>query len=306
MVTPDENGARGACYGFGIRSKLELNYLRSGSGTPLDVVTGDLDEGDVGPLLREWVPPLLPHNVRLYEAGAGFRLWIEEAGWFGIEPDVPRITAPVDGDPVRREERVWGLPSLLCFRARGDVPLHAACVEIEGRALLMAAPGRFGKTTLAAAFAAAGFRVLAEDLSCVRPGNPPCVIPGPAMIRLRRDVVDLLQIPGARELGRSEERAHLSLEGSRGNCDPVPIAGVVMLLNGDTEPVLAPAEGADVVRDLWAVSFRIPTDEDRSRSFQAVGALAPGLKAWKLTRRLRPDALRPSVDCLVKAVTRGS
>jgi hypothetical protein len=306
MVMGHDNGARGACYGFQVRSELQFNYLRQGGGTPLEVVTGDLDEAEVGPLLREWVPPLLPHNVRLHAAGNGYRLWIEGAGWFGIEPDVPRITAPVDGDPVRREERVWGLPSLLCFRARGDVPLHAACVEIEGRALLLAAPGRFGKTTLAAAFAAAGFRVLAEDLSCLRPGTRPSVVPGPAMLRLRRDVVDLLRIPGARELGRDEERAHLSLEGNRGNCDPVPIAGVVLLLKGDTDPILEPVAGADVVRDLWAVSFRIPTDEDRSRSFRDVAAFAHGTKAWQLTRRLRPDALQPSVDYLVEAVTRSS
>ena len=57
---------------------------------------------------------------------------------------------------------------MLCFRARGDTALHAAAVEVDGQAVVLGAPGTFGKTTLAAAFHAAGHRLLSEDTTCIR------------------------------------------------------------------------------------------------------------------------------------------
>lgn len=306
-MTPAAPGppARGTCYGYEIRSELEFSYLREGDGHPLEIVEGDPPSGPPGDLLREWIPPQFPNHARLYGDGAGYAVWIDGAGWFRVDPGGPRLVVPAGGDPVRKEERIWGLPALLCFLSRGDVPLHSSCVEVDGRALLLAAPGGFGKTTLAAAFADAGYRVLAEDLVCLRSGARPAVVPGPAMLRVRVDMADVLSVTGAEEVGRDEERAHLALGGDRGTCDPVPLAGVAMLREGDTEPRLEPVEGADVVRDLWALSFNLPTDADRTRCFRAVARLADAAPTWNLTRRLRPGALRPTVERLVRAMTGG-
>lgn len=292
---------RGACYGYEVRSELEFEYLREGGGDPLEIVAGT-PEPPAEELLREWLPPLFPTHVRLHAAGDGYRVWIDGAGWFGVDPRVPSLIVPADTDNVRREERIWGLPIVLCFLARGDVPLHASCVEVEGSALLLAAPGRLGKTTLATAFAARGHRVLAEDLVCLRPGAEPTVVPGPAMLRVRRDVVDAFRVPGATELARDDDRAHLALERDRGTCDPVPLAGIVLLHEADTAPRLARVAGADVVRDLWAVSFNLPTDDDRERCFQDVAAVASTARTWRLARRLRLEDLEATVGCLVDAV----
>ena len=60
--------------------------------------------------------------------------------------DAPLLTMPLGVEPVRREERLWGIPAALALIRRGDVAVHAAAVEIDGRALLFAGPGRFGKT----------------------------------------------------------------------------------------------------------------------------------------------------------------
>lgn len=295
--------ARGACYGYEIRSELEFDYLRIGGGDPLEIVAGAPPDRPPGALLREWLPPQFPTHVRLHADGDRYRLWIDDAGWFGVDQHAPRLIVPPDGDPVRREERIWGLPIMLCFLARGDVPLHASCVEIDGKALLLAAPGRFGKTTLATAFAAGGYRVLAEDLVCVRPGSAPAVIPGPAMLRVRRDVADAFSVAGVAELRRDDDRAHLSLETARGTCDPVPLAGIVLLHEADTDPQLERVTGADVVRDLWALSFNLPTDEDRARCFQAVADLASTAATWNLTRRLCLEDLRPTIESLVDTLS---
>jgi hypothetical protein len=294
--------ARGACYGYEVRSELEFGYLRLGGGDALEVSPGDPPDQPPGDLLLEWLPPAFPTHVRLHADGDGYRMWIDGGGWFAVDPHGPRIVVPPEAAPVRREERLWGLPILLCFLARGDVPLHASCVEIDGRALLLAGPGRVGKTTLAAAFAAAGYRVLAEDLVCLRPGPAPSVIPGAAMLRVRLDVVDAFHIPGAAELLRDTDRAHLSLASRRGTCEPVPLAGIALLKEADTDPRLERIAGADVVRDLWIVSFNLPTHVDRARCFRAVAGLATSTTTWSLTRRRRLEDLRPTLDCLVDAL----
>lgn len=296
------NPGLGSCFGWSIQSDLPFHYLREGGGEPLEVREGEMEQPP-GELLRQWDPPLFPVRSRLHRNGRDFQLWVEDFGWIYVEPDRPRITMPPELDPVRREERVWGLPSLFCMLRRGDVTVHGACVEIDGRALLIAAPGRFGKTTLAAAFAQAGYRVLGEDLVCLRLGDAPTVIPGPALLRLRRDVADEFRIPGAVEVGRDEERAHFALVAGRGTCAPVPVAGIALLLEDDVPPRLDPVPGPTAVRDLWAVSFNLPTDEDRARCFAALAGVASSTRVWHLTRRRRIDALPATIECLVNAVT---
>ena len=129
-------------------------------------------DGTTAPVL-EWLPrPDHPFHARLFQVGDGdFDVWIDGMGTYRVAPGEPSVTVPADAEPVRREERLWGIPAALCFTRRGDLPLHAAAIEIDGRAVLLAAPGRFGKTTLATAFLARGRRVLAEDLACLRTGD---------------------------------------------------------------------------------------------------------------------------------------
>lgn len=306
MSGPSGLPARGTCYGYEVHSELSFRYLRGGGGDPLTVRAAPPPDTPPGPILREWSPRLFPNRARLHADGSGYRLWIDGGGWFGVDPESALLTVPPEGDPVLREERLWRIPIVLCFLARGDVPLHAACVEVEGRALLLAAPSRFGKSTLAMAFAEAGHRVLAEDLVCLRTGTLPAVVPGPAMLRVRRDVADAFALDGVRRLGGDEERLRLSLETERGDCEPVPLAGIALLKTADRAPSLERVEGAEVVRDLWALSFNLPNDEDRARSFRAVAELASNSTTWNLTRRLSREDLPATLDRLVEVVAAGS
>src|SRR5918992_1328313 len=137
-----------------------------------------------------------PSLSSLYESDGTFSLWIQDSGWFRVDPRSPAIEIPTTPSGRRRENRVWGIPAALCYMARGDQAVHAAAVDVDGSALLLAAPGRFGKTTLAGGFLRLGHRLLSEDMSCVRSGTPPEVIPGPAGLRLRRDVYESIRFPG--------------------------------------------------------------------------------------------------------------
>lgn len=292
--------ASSTCYGFEVRSPLALRYLRPGSGVPLTVTeAGDLRIPDDEPV-RRWIPRAdHPFEADLYRDEGVFKLWIKGTGWYVIDPTVPSIQVPPDAEPVSREERLWGFPAALCFIQRGDLPLHAAAVDVGGRSLLLAAPGRFGKTTLASAFLRAGHRVLSEDISCLS-GLQPSVIPGPAMLRVRHDSYERLEFPGTERIGADEDRVHLALnDAAKGDGAPVRLAGVVLLRKADGATTLERVPAPDAVQDLWALSFKISTEADRIRCFRAVVTLADHVPVWNLSRPLVYAEIDELVDTLV-------
>jgi hypothetical protein len=293
----------GSCYGFRPVSTLAFEYLRGGEGQALDVYEHEAEaDGEDGHLVSEWTP--IPDRrlwARLYADGPRYRLWVEGYGSFAVDPQGPSIGLPAPAESaIRREERLWGIPAMLCFLRRGDLPLHAASVDVGGEAVLLAAPGYFGKTTLAAGFDAAGYRVLAEDVSCIRLSSEPAVVPGPAMLRVRHDVADRLVLPRASAVAESGDRIHYSLDPDRrGDSTPVPLRAVVLLRSANDGIALDQVHATAALRDLWPLSFRLPTVEDRARCFDGIARLAANVRIWNLVRPLRIDALGKVVERIV-------
>jgi hypothetical protein len=236
-------------------------------------------------------------HAQIYADGDAYRLWTDREGWFRIDPSGPSITAPPSDDPIRLEERLLGIPLLLCFLRRGDLPLHAAVVEIEGRAVLLAAPGHFGKTTLATAFLRAGHRVLSEDIACCRFAPVPSVLPGPAMLRVRTPAGRGPDIPYTRPVARDPGRIHLSIENPiRGGGDAVPLGAVIFLRPGAGAGELERVDPGRALPDLWSLSLKLPTDADRARCFDGAVRLADRVPIWNLRRALRFETLPWLVD----------
>jgi hypothetical protein len=297
---------RGTCFGWEIRSPTEFAYLRGGGGEPLtiEVASGEAPAGERRLLVEYLSTPESPINARLYGDDSTFRLFVAGAGggWFSIDTRTPRIEIPPSDDPIRREERLWGIPAALCFLARGDLPLHAAAVELDG-AILLAAPSGFGKTMLSAFMVASGLRLLGEDLSCIRLGPEPSVVPGPAMLRLRRGLAEQLELSHTHELGTRDDRVHLALDGAlRGDCRPVAIRAVVLLHEDDEGVSLERVPRAAAVQDLWSLSFRIPRDTDRERCFRGVAELAESIPIWSLRYPRRLDALAQAAERVLTGV----
>ena len=292
----------GSCFGFEIESELEFAYLRGGPGTPLLVEAGAGPGPPPGrqPVL-EWLDP---YRASLHANGSSYRLLVDGFGSYEIDPAAARIRVPETAEPVVREERLWGIPAVLAFAARGDLPLHAAAVEVDGEAVLIAAPGVYGKTTLAAAFASAGQRVLAEDLSCLRlVDETAAVVPGPAMLRLRRDVADELELPAGTVVLDEPLRVHLALDqATRGDCRPVPVRAVVVLKQGEEEILISRVEAPEAVRDLLALSFRLPQDDAHRRAFEGIAALVRSVPVWELVRPQELAALPAVVERIVADV----
>lgn len=291
--------AQGTCYGFGIHSTVPLACLRDGAGPALEIVIAAQHvPAQVVPLVTEWreTPDAEPY-ARLYRAEAGYWLWLDRAGWTQIETRGPRITVSGSGDSVATEERLWTIPTAVCLLHRGDLVLHAAAVEVDGHAILFAAPGGAGKSTLAAAFVQAGYRLLSEDVTCVKMAGEPSVIPGPAMLRLRPDVLSYISLPAARAIRTIPSRVTFALDPAvRGGCDPVPLRAIFVLdagSNGLLGRRISPAEG---IRHLWPTAFRLPADDWTARCFAQLGDVATAVPIRQYARPHRLEELPRAVE----------
>ena len=304
MEAPAPVTAASSMYGFTIRTRQTLRFLRSGGGAePLDIVATQepRTQPSVEPL-ADWALAGTEYQARatLYTVDHGYEFWTTDAGRYHVDPEKGRIEIPAGGDEILREQRLWGIPAMLCYIHRGDFPLHAATVELGSGAVLFAAPSRYGKTTLALAFHRHGYRVLSEDLACVRPGTPCEVLPGPALVRMRTDVYDGSPPPGTHVIVARSDRIYLGLDDNRkGSSAPIAIKGIVFLREAD-DLRLEPAARSVAVADLWHLNFRLATIESRARSFQQLSRLAGSVPTWNVYRPLRLSSLEATVALIAE------
>jgi hypothetical protein len=289
----------GTCVGFEIRSSLAFSTLRRGGGTPLEVDERPNLAPD-GELLLSWQRrPENPFEGRLIRMGSRFAFWAGDVGWYIIDPDAPSITMTSGPPSLAREIRLFGVPASVCSLARGDLSIHASAVEVGGGAVLLAGPSRAGKTTLAAAFAAAGHRLLTEDSTRVTPGESPMVHPGPAAVRLRADVAaDVVPVASRARPAAEGRIARLVDADARGSGEGVPLHAIVFLRAGSGRPTLEPADTPTAIRDTFALTFHLPSPASRAATFSALVDLVGSIGSVNLTRPVTIDALPDVIHLL--------
>jgi hypothetical protein len=297
----------GSCFGAAVATSVELEFLRLGggdrrltveelpaaaplpAGAPLIAFTGTGADGR-------------PARAALHRsAGGRLAFGVEDVGTYLIDPAASWIGLPPCDDRIRREQMLWNVPAMLCALARQEMCIHAAAVEVGDGAVLLAAPGRYGKTTLALAFHEAGLRMLAEDVAIVRPATAE-VLPGPALLRVRDGLLDGAVPAGVTVAATRIGRTELSIATDRrGSGDAVPLRGIVLLRQSERGIWFDRAAPGDVVRDLFALGFHLPGDGSQAACFRAAADLST-LPAWNLHRPLRRDELPDTVTAIVEQV----
>lgn len=294
-------------FGFQVRSPYAFRFLRTGGENGTLIISTQLNHSapPAGRPLMEWVLNGSTNvSAKLCVEKNIFRFWISDVGWYHVDPGSGAIQIPDEGNEICREHRLWGVPSLLCAMHRGDFFLHAAAAEINHGAVLLAAPGRHGKTTLAMAFHREGYRVISEDSACVRLAATPVIMPGPALLRVRSDVYDGHSPAGTHVVAVLDDRIYLALdENRRGSDDPVPIRALVLLRESAEEIFLERLPPHRALPDLWSLTFRFPDDADRARCFKQLTALAATIPIWNLYRPLRLASLGKTVENIVKLLS---
>ena len=287
-------------FGFAVEAAIPLRFLRLGAGR--DTLRVDAAPGNElayhGSALFEWKfkDPAGDVSGRLHNADGIYHFWTADAGWFRIDPVARAITISNEADETRRELRLWGVPTTLCSIERGDVSLHAAAVEINGGAVLLAAPGQHGKTTLALAFHARRYRVLSEDVSCCVPGATPMLFPGPASLRVRPDMYGGSPPRGTEVVSIQPDRVFLRFdEDGAATADPLPLRAVVFLRQCDDQIRLEEINPVRSLPDLLALTFRVPGVGPTAEAFRRVSELVRATTVWNLYRPLRMDNLETVV-----------
>lgn len=132
----------------------------------------------------------------------------------------------------------WGLNWCVANRAHRYLMIHAAVLERGGRAVILPAPPGSGKSTLCAALAYRGWRLLSDELTLVRPEDG-LIVPVPRPVSLKNASIDVM-------------RDYL-----RGSADAVFTAPIDTALKGMVAHLRAPpdavARSAECARPAWIV-----------------------------------------------------
>lgn len=113
-------------------------------------------------ILTPWVAN---YHVRMRRATSLRRYWRPQIRFF-LDTDEPFEPYPLDQALPLFE---WGLNWCIAIRAHQYLMLHAAVLERDGHALLMPAMPGSGKSTLCAALAHRGWRLLSDEFGLLHP-----------------------------------------------------------------------------------------------------------------------------------------
>lgn len=118
-------------------------------------------------------------QLAVTSSGEELGVWCSSSGSFRLNASRQSVTADPIGDPEGWEHRLGSTVLPLLLGELGDLALHAAAVDVGGRALIVCGVSGAGKSTLAATLSLGGRTVLSED-GVVISGLPdrPIVWPG--------------------------------------------------------------------------------------------------------------------------------
>ncbi len=127
-------------------------------------------------------------HVRMLRPMSVRRFWRPQINFF-LDAEKPFEPYPLDQALPLFE---WGLNWCIATRAHQYLMLHAAVLERSGHALLMPAMPGSGKSTLCAALAHRGWRLLSDEFGLIRPETGQ-VWPLPKPIPLKNQSIEVIR-----------------------------------------------------------------------------------------------------------------
>lgn len=139
-------------------------------------------------------PDIRDFHTRLVWTG-WHRRWVRPQIQFLLDGRAPFLPLPGHHHLAMLE---WGINWAIAQRSHHLLMLHAAVVELDGRAILFPAWPGHGKSTLCAALVHSGWRLLCDEFGLVRPEDG-ALLPLPRLIPLKNDSIAVIRsfAPGA-------------------------------------------------------------------------------------------------------------
>jgi hypothetical protein len=294
----------GSCWGVTIESSIELELLREPMehGSPaLQLVQREVRAMDAA--VQEWSAiPDRRSLTRLAFDGHEWNVAIGDDMTFAIDRAGTRLAMNPSSDVLGRELVLWTTPAAVAFVSRGNLAIHAAAVEVgNGRAVLLAGESGSGKTTTAAALHNAGHRLLSDDLSICRAGEPALVFPGPALLRLRKTAARRLDLKRVALLRSGEDKLYYGIDRPlRGNASPLELSALFLITAG-TGPVTAERiPAAEGVALLWPLSFFLPDEPGFAACFDGLTRLLNCVPVYRIKRAMRWEEMQSLLDTILE------
>lgn len=261
--------------------------------TPADIVMIDGE--------RHGLPRPPDTNARTPDASR-VRFVVPGIGRFVVE-EGRRVVAWADPDAPSEDlsQQLSGSALALALMQRGTLVLHAAVVHIDGRALLVSGHSGDGKSTMAAACAAAGHTIIADDLAVLDPGPEGWTVRRMApIVRLGSGASGSL---GSHARWQADDKT-VHLLPHDDTDDAVPVGGIACL-EWDAQLALTPmapvaAALALIDRAFCLPAFRQPQAEATLRQCTQLARACP---VWRLTRPLDRDRIAEAVTLLADALS---
>jgi hypothetical protein len=218
-----------SAFALTIASEVPLIELPPGDGTAdVEVTIGRVD--DVEASSDGWTVIAAPDDVRG---------WIPGGGAFHVRNGREIVIAPApDHDPRALRLGIVGPLLGVILTQRGRFVLHASTVAIDGKAVAFFGPSGRGKSTLTAAFARAGYPLVADDITLIEVTNEqqPFVQPGFPRVKLWPDSAAALEHDVDNLPLIHPERSKRSLQlNDAFRADPLPLARCYLLDDGNEE-----------------------------------------------------------------------
>jgi hypothetical protein len=192
---------------------------------------------------------------------------------------------------------------------RGLVCLHASAIVVDDKAIALIGPAGSGKSTTAAAFAARGFSVLAEDVVTLDDGGDSFLV-RPAYPCIRLWPTSVATLYGSRSalppLTPNWDKCYLDLTQPDGRFENEPRAlGAIYLLNERTDNPQAPfAERVDEVEAMISLiantyGTKLIDKHMRAREFELLARVLAHVPLRRVTPHTDPNRLTKLCDLLL-------
>jgi hypothetical protein len=253
-------------------------------------------------------------NLVVHEFAEGFLMRYADGTEFHVSRDGHRVWGTWPRESTLADTETYLLGPVLGFAQRlmGVLCLHASAVVVDGAAVALCGPAGSGKSTTAGAFAAAGYGVMADDMTAIRmDGDTPFALPAYDHLRLWEDGERILLGRSGRlpQLTPTWDKRVLRLRGQgwRFHESPAPLAAVCLL---------APREGAaraprtetpmpgDAFVAIAANSYANYLLDARMRreEFTSITALLTGVRVLRVIPPGDPSRIGALVEAIVGAV----
>lgn len=203
---------------------------------------------------------------------------------------------------------VLGTGMGIILHQRGIHPLHGSSIVYQNHAYIFSGSSTSGKSSLAAAFAKKGYKILSDDISVITVNETGIfeVQPGIPHIKIWKDVQDVLNFPNVKKKVRPQLEKYYISHQIEFHDNPVPLEAVIVLNIKRSEGIeFSKVSGVEKFNSLRDNTFRIRIMDSSGHTeshFHTFSKLANSVELYKIKRASIPLNIKELADFIEQKI----